>query len=223
MNTEFLYYIPILIFSVVIHEIAHGWVALKFGDTTARDLGRLTLNPIPHIDPIGTILMPLLGLLAGSVFIAWAKPVPVNPLNLRNWKRDDILVTIAGPVSNILMAAFCTFLVILFSKLSHSITPDEGSFGFLFIEFMLNMFYAGITLNVLLAIFNMLPIPPLDGSHIIAHLLPENAALKFRSIGFGGIFILLLLFNFIPGFSQLFYNVIRTVASPFIAIVNYFI
>src|SRR5258706_8774930 len=105
---EQLYILPVLLFSVVIHEISHGWMALRLGDTTARDLGRLTLNPIPHIDPVGSVLVPLLSLIAaGRVFIAWAKPVPVNPLNFSNYRRDDILVSVVGPFSNIVMALVC--------------------------------------------------------------------------------------------------------------------
>jgi Zn-dependent protease len=105
---ENIYIVPILIFSVVIHEMAHGWVALRCGDTTARDLGRLTLNPIPHIDFFGSILVPLLSIITtGRVFIAWAKPVPINPGNFSNYKRDDSLVTAAGPFSNLLTAFIC--------------------------------------------------------------------------------------------------------------------
>ena len=111
---EQLFIIPILLFSVVIHEMAHGWMALRLGDTTARDAGRLTLNPIPHIDLFGSILVPLFSILAaGRVFIAWAKPVPVNPWNFRNLRRDDMLVSIVGPVSNLCLALACSVMVIL--------------------------------------------------------------------------------------------------------------
>jgi Zn-dependent protease len=99
-----LYILPVLLFSIVVHEVAHGWMALRLGDTTARDLGRLTLNPIPHIDPIGSVLVPLISLFStGSVFIAWAKPVPVNPMMFRNPRRDDILVSTVGPFSNLIV------------------------------------------------------------------------------------------------------------------------
>src|SRR5512142_2105649 len=105
--------LPILLFSVIVHEIAHGWMALKLGDPTARDMGRLTLNPIPHIDPVGSMLVPLISFFAaGTVFIAWAKPVPVNPLYFRNLRRDGILVSVVGPASNLLLALFCAIMFV---------------------------------------------------------------------------------------------------------------
>jgi Zn-dependent protease len=114
---NWLYVLPILLFSIVVHEVAHGWMALLLGDTTARDSGRLTLNPIPHIDPIGSIAVPLLSYIAaGSVFIAWAKPVSVNPANFRNFRRDDILVSLVGPFSNLLVAFCCAVFFILMQR-----------------------------------------------------------------------------------------------------------
>lgn len=223
--SQTLTWLPILFFSVVIHEMAHAWVALKCGDTTARDLGRITFNPLPHVDFIGTIFVPLVSLLAtGRVLIAWAKPVPINPLNFRNFKRDDTLVTIAGPISNLLIAFVCVFLTVLFYKITIAINPPQGSIGFEFLSYMFNMFYAGIILNVSLAVFNMLPIPPLDGSHVVAnHLLPENLAFRYRNIGFMGIFIILALFNFVPGFGQFFGSIIAFVAQPYLALLGIFI
>src|SRR5208283_2452994 len=109
-----LYILPILLFSVIIHEISHGWMALRLGDTTARDMGRLTLNPIPHIDLFGSILVPLMSLAStGQVFIAWAKPVPINPANFKHYTRDDILVSTIGPFSNIVLSLFCTVCFII--------------------------------------------------------------------------------------------------------------
>src|SRR5437868_12688102 len=108
-----LYIFPILLFSVIIHEIAHGWMALQLGDPTALDEGRLTLNPIPHIDPVGSILVPLIAMLSpGHFFIGWAKPVPVNPMNFSNYHRDDILFSVIGPISNIVLALSCTVIYI---------------------------------------------------------------------------------------------------------------
>ncbi len=124
-----IYIVPILIFSVVIHEMAHGWIALKMGDRTAKDMGRLTLNPIPHIDFFGSILVPLFSILAtGRVLIAWAKPVPIDPRNFSHFKRDDTFVTVAGPISNLIIAFICSLFVILIQKITSSyIGVDQSS------------------------------------------------------------------------------------------------
>lgn len=221
---ENIYIIPILIFSVVIHEMAHAWVALKCGDTTAKDLGRITLNPIPHIDLFGSILVPLFSIIAtGRVFIAWAKPVPIDGRNFRHFKRDDTLVTIAGPISNLIIALLCSVFVIIIYYITTSMNLQEGSYTFQFLGYMFKMFYAGILLNVSLAVFNMIPIPPLDGSHVMANLLPDELAMKYRQIGFLGIFIILGLFNFVPGFSRFLGAVIGYVAQPYLIFVNLFI
>ncbi len=221
---ENIYIIPILIFSVVIHEMAHAWVALKCGDTTAKDLGRITLNPIPHIDLFGSILIPLFSILAtGRVFIAWAKPVPIDPRNFRHFKRDDTLVTIAGPISNLIIAFLCTCFVIGIYYLSSAIKLQQGTYFFEFLNYMNKMFSAGIFLNVSLAVFNMIPIPPLDGSHILANLLPDELAMRYRRIGFMGIFIILMLFNFVPGFSSVFVTIISFVAKPYLSLIDIFI
>ncbi len=219
---EQLYILPILLFSVVFHELAHGWMALRLGDTTARDMGRLTLNPIPHIDPIGSILVPLLSLVAtGSVFIAWAKPVPVNPMNFSNYRRDDILVSVVGPVSNIILAFACTMIVIVLAMVTSLIHSSDTLLSQL-MDFLLKMFAGGITLNVVLAVFNMIPVPPLDGSHIVASLLPEDMSHQYRSIGFFGIFIILLLMRWQP-FNSLFSFIIDTLTFPFHVLIRIFV
>jgi len=164
--------VPILLFSVIVHEIAHGLMALKLGDPTAKELGRLTLNPIPHIDPIGSILVPLISYLtAGTVFIAWAKPVPVNPANFQNRRRDDILVSVVGPLSNLLVALVCTFGYVAVSNLFPMDSLADGT-GDVVASFVSDMMLMGISLNIYLAVFNMIPVPPLDGSHVLASLLP---------------------------------------------------
>ncbi len=219
-----IYVVPILIFSVVIHEMAHGWVALKCGDTTARDLGRLTLNPIPHIDLWGSIVIPLISVLTtGRVLIAWAKPVPVDPRNFSNFRRDDSLVTAAGPVSNLIIAFLCVLCFAGIYHLSHLFQLDGGSFSSEFFIYMLKMFSAGILLNVSLAVFNLLPVPPLDGSHLLANILPDEIGFRFRQIGFMGIFIILILFNYVPGFTQFFINIIYSVAQPYLNLLKIFI
>jgi Zn-dependent protease len=219
--TEQLYILPILLFSVVIHEISHGWMALRLGDTTARDLGRLTLNPIPHIDPVGSVLVPLFSLVAtGRVFIAWAKPVPVNPLNFSDMRRDDILVSVVGPVSNFILSFICTVIYIVLQKLSQFV-PESSPIAADAAVFLLKMFYGGIVLNIVLGVFNMIPIPPLDGSHVVASLLPEEMSVRYRSVGFFGIFFILILMRWHP-FALLFSQVIGALSYPFFLMIQVF-
>jgi len=209
-----LYILPILLFSIVVHEVAHGWVALHLGDTTARDAGRLTFNPIPHIDPIGSIAIPLLSFIsAGSVFIAWAKPVPVNPANFRNFHRDDILVSIAGPFSNLLMACCCAIFYIISVHILGSMTLAEGDLQREVATFVIRMFAAGITLNIFLAIFNLIPVPPLDGSHVLSAFLPEKIGEQFRQIGFFGILIVIMLMRIGP-FQHAVFSIVLTLRMP---------
>jgi Zn-dependent protease len=218
-----LYILPILLFSVIIHEIAHGWMALRLGDPTAKMMGRLTLNPIPHIDLIGSIIIPLFSLFAaGSVFIAWAKPVPVDPRNFSHYRRDDLLVSIAGPVSNILMALLCSILVILLAAANKSVDALSTPLAEEVVMFLLRMFYGGVYLNIVLAVFNLLPVPPLDGSHVLASLLPGKAAAVYARVGFAGIFLILILMR-VPAFSDAFQRVIRGVFQPFRMLIDHFL
>lgn len=173
--------IVILIFSVIVHEVFHGLIALRFGDHTAERAGRLTLNPIPHIDPLGTILLPALLLLTGSsFFIAWAKPVPINPLNFSDIKKGELLTSFAGIAANLGLALFA-------SVLYHILSSTYPQFLILsLLEFTVNI-------NLLLAVFNLLPIPPLDGSKVVLSLLPLNLARKYQQIEPYGFFILMAL------------------------------
>jgi len=219
---EQLYILPILLFSVIIHEIAHGWMALKLGDPTAKAMGRLTLNPIPHIDPIGSILVPLFSLFAtGQIFIAWAKPVPVNPMNFSNYRRDDILVSIVGPVSNLLVSLVCTILFILLALISPTL-QTSGPIMQEALTFLLRMFAGGITLNVVLAVFNMIPIPPLDGSHVVAALLPNEMSEQYQRVGFFGIFLVIFLMRWQP-FHIFFSSIIGAFSYPYWMLVHLFI
>jgi len=155
----------ILIFSIVIHEVSHGWMANYLGDPTARHMGRLTLNPIPHIDLMGSIIIPLFLLISNTGFIiGWAKPVPYNPYNLRDKKNGEMLVALAGPASNLLLALI--FGIIIRILLFQGIGIDSSIISF----FSIVVFY-----NVLLAIFNLVPIPPLDGSKALFHFLPYSS------------------------------------------------
>lgn len=220
---ETLYIIPVLLFSVVVHEVMHGYVALKCGDPTAKYAGRLTLNPIPHIDLLGSILVPLFSLLvAGRVFIAWAKPVPVNPVNFRNYRRDSILVSGVGPLSNLFLAFCCAFAVIVLVKLEslfNSFNSDLVKFAY---EFLVKMFYSGIYLNIVLGVFNLIPVPPLDGSHILASILPDRISESYRQIGFFGIFIVIFLMR-VPEFSRIFFSIVQAIAAPIEFLINVFV
>jgi Zn-dependent protease len=220
---EQLFIIPILLFSVVIHEMAHGWMALRLGDTTARDMGRLTLNPIPHIDLFGSILVPLFSILAaGRIFIAWAKPVPVNPHNFGNYRRDDMLVSLVGPLSNLCLALACSIMVILLGASAPAVMHSNVPILPQFWEFLMKMFYGGVYLNVVLAIFNLIPVPPLDGSHVLASFLPDELAFRYRRLGFFGIFVIIMLLR-VPAFSAGFGGVIEAVFAPFHALMGLFL
>lgn len=188
--------IVILVYSAILHEIAHGLVAERLGDPTARIMGRLTLDPRPHIDPVLSVLLPLVLILGGSpVVFGAAKPVPVDPFNLRDGRKDMALVSLAGPATNFLLAILASLLAhILFPGSSLSFILGNGILGFVVGSI--------IYLNLILAIFNLIPIPPLDGSKVLALILPEKEAATYLSIGMVGIFIIFFLLMFpIGGFS----------------------
>ncbi len=177
--------IVILLFSVMIHECAHGLVALLFGDDTAKREGRLSLNIVRHIDLVGTIILPLILLVTRSgIIFGWAKPVPVRPSRLRNPARDYTLVSLAGPISNILLAlAFASVL-----PLSMIIFKGHG------IDLSIAKFVLfGVRINIILGMFNLLPIPPLDGSHVLAYLLPYPLSVRYQQMARYGILIMLIL------------------------------
>lgn len=178
-----------LVFAVMIHEVAHGWVALRCGDPTARDAGRLSLNPVRHIDLVGTIILPMILALSGSgVMFGWAKPVPVNIGRCRNPRQAFWMTAIAGPLSNLLQALFGTALIwamVLLSRKGGGSTAGELMFSFLI---------AYVVTNLVLMTFNLVPIPPLDGSKVVAMLLPHRLAIPYLQIGgYGFILIFLLL------------------------------
>ena len=176
IQTLLIWVIPVL-FAITVHETAHGWVASKLGDHTARMMGRLTLNPIKHIDPVGTILVPALLYLSSAGFLfGWAKPVPINFSALRSPKKDMLWVALAGPGVNLLMAIGWLIIVAIANTLN--------------IPFLVLMGGAGIFVNLLLAIFNLLPIPPLDGGRVISSLLPGRLAYQYDQLEPYGLFIL---------------------------------
>jgi Zn-dependent protease len=167
----------VLIFSLSVHEAAHAWSASRLGDDTARRLGRVTLNPVVHTDPVGTLLLPLVAMASGAPLIGWAKPTPVNTRNLRSPRRDHMLVTAAGPVSNLAIAAVAA------AAMRGGAMSGGGWAGFLV--------YEALTLNVLLAVFNLLPIPPLDGGQILMALLPPRIAMRLGFLYEYGFLILM--------------------------------
>lgn len=162
---QILFFIAVLIMSVVLHELAHGYAALYRGDPTAKYEGRLTLNPVSHLDPIGSFLVPLITYVAGGFLFGWARPVPYNPYNLRNPRFDEAFIAIAGPVTNICIAALAA---LAYRALAYSESMFSG------VEAVSSLLIVTVVLNVGLAIFNMVPIPPLDGSKILFSLLPAR-------------------------------------------------
>ncbi|NQV04254.1 MAG: site-2 protease family protein [Candidatus Omnitrophica bacterium] len=190
---KFIITLSIFFFAVIIHEYAHGWIAWKLGDSTAKAAGRLTLNPLAHIDPLGTIFLPLILLVSNSpIVFGWAKPVPVDFHNLDNPKKDMVWVGLAGPTANVLFAIFLSFIL----KLSMGASP-----------LFLAVLTSGILINLVLAIFNMLPIPPLDGSRVIMGILPVDLARRYAKLEPYGFIII---------FGLLYLGVIRSVIWPLV-------
>ncbi len=182
---EVFFIIVILLFSVMIHECAHGLVALLFGDDTAKREGRLSLNIVRHIDLVGTIILPLILLITRSgIIFGWAKPVPVRAGRLRNPARDYTLVSLAGPISNILLALVFAFILPLSMMVfkEHGVNPSIA-----------RLVFFGVRINIILGMFNLLPIPPLDGSHVLAYLLPYPLSVRYQQMARYGILIMLIL------------------------------
>jgi len=192
MLTEAIFLYIVIVISAVFHEYAHAWMARRLGDTTAEQMGRLTLNPLAHIDPIGTVLLPLLLLFAPAivggqgVFIGWAKPVPYNPYNLRDQKYGNLKVAIAGPITNIIIALLLG-LIVRFSSQIAFMTPE-----------VVGMLIFIVLINIYLALFNMIPIPPLDGSKVLSDLFPSSTGFM-NAVGPFGIIIALFAAFYVLG------------------------
>ena len=182
---------PVLLFAMVAHEYAHGYAAHRQGDDTALMLGRLSWNPLRHIDPWMTIILPAIMLYTTGMALGGAKPVPVNPRNYRNYRRGDIIVSLAGIAANLVLATLFVPAIIALGLLSH-VLPSAGNT----LALVQLMFLLGIWINLLLAVFNLMPLPPLDGSHVVKHLLPTRWALNYQRVARYGFLILIALLMF---------------------------
>jgi Zn-dependent protease len=182
------------LFAISVHESAHAWMANLRGDPTARMLGRITLNPIKHIDPVGTLLLPAVAMYFHAPVIGWAKPTPVDPRNFKNPMLDDILTSVVGPISNFVVAIGAVFVLALVKFVSplgnqivsQGFATDTDSF----LLPLCLLIYELMVINVVLGVFNLIPVPPLDGSHVVRHLLPPGALRIYDTVGMFGLFIL---------------------------------
>ena len=206
MSQDFLlisFEFAVLIFAFTVHEAAHAWTAWRLGDPTARMLGRVTLNPVKHIDPLGSVIIPLIAAVYHWPLIGWAKPTPITSRNFKNYKRDDILVTLAGPASNLLMASVSLILLVAMKHaggvdaINGAIYLSQGGKDLVLAKAprlfpVALLLYCGVLINLSLFVFNLLPIPPLDGSHVVSHFLPYRAQQMYDKVGQFGILILMI-------------------------------
>ena len=203
-----------LVIAIVFHEVAHGLVARRLGDPTAQEQGRLSLNPIRHIDPFGTVILPLILAISHAPVFGWAKPVPVNYQRLRNPRRDMVLVALAGPGMNLLLALLGA--AILAATISLSGGADAGAAGMVAAN-AVNF----ILINIFLAVFNLLPVPPFDGGHVVQGLLPPAAARRFSHVGRYALLVLVILLLVLPAISPSL-NVVGRVVTPIVMAVARF-
>ena len=227
--------IPIL-FAIVLHEVAHGWVANRLGDPTAKQQGRLTLNPLAHVDWLGTVIIPLALLITtqGRFIFGYAKPVPVNFLNLRRPKEDMVLVAVAGPGTNLLLAASCGILfrfilainpeILLYIQLGGKISFGSSPVTLILVPVTL-MLMEAVKWNILLAVFNMIPIPPLDGGRVMVGLLPDRQSEVWGSLEPYGIFIVIFLVFLDPfGFwSQIMFPIMMGISTFILGLNPFFL
>jgi len=204
---EWILQIPILLFSIIIHEVSHGWTAYRRGDDTAYLSGRLTFNPIPHIDPVGTILLPVMCFMGGLPVFGWAKPVPVNPYRMNDSRRDMAMVAVSGPVSNLILAVISAFIFKIIVLSAHTLGPDM-TFT------LITVCRFAVMINLALAVFNLVPVFPLDGSQILMGLLPRKWLETYeKHIPYGTIILLVLMFT----------GIIRYIIIPPLSIILIFL
>jgi Zn-dependent protease len=221
---EIFYQMIAFLFAISVHESAHAWTASRCGDQTARMLGRVTLNPIKHIDLFGTIILPLVAAISGIPLLGWAKPTPVDPRNFRHPVFDDILTSVAGPISNFIVATGALVVlgaIALASPLGHSIVDGvQGGYSSDLPDSAFTpiamLFYELMFINIVLAVFNLIPVPPLDGSHVLRHFLPDSVRMVYDRMGF---FALLALVYLAPG---LIWGLIRPVRDLYLTILGKF-
>jgi Zn-dependent protease len=192
--------IPVQMFSIVAHEYDHAEAAYRQGDMTAYMLGRLTLNPLKHIDPVMTIILPAVLIISHAPFVfGSAKPVPVNPRNYRNYVRGDIIVSLAGIATNLVLFVLSAIAFALVGALAHALSTSAHS-----LELLQRMMFWGMYINLILACFNLIPIPPLDGSHVLKQILPPAAGMRYRQLYAFGIIPILLVMWLLPGVIDVF-------------------
>jgi Zn-dependent protease len=199
-HVDILFQLIVFLFAISIHESAHAWMANRRGDPTARMLGRVTLNPIKHIDPVGTVLLPVIAALTHFPMIGWAKPTPVDPRNFKNPVLDDILTSVAGPLSNFLVAT-CALVALSLIKLSSTLGQQIVlGIPYGLISAMNSplvpsslLLYELMRINIILGVFNLIPVPPLDGSHVLRHFLPANALRIYDTVGIFALMALVFL------------------------------
>src|SRR5271165_2224230 len=184
--------IIVLLFAICVHESAHAWMANRLGDPTAKMLGRISLNPIVHIDPFGTIIMPLLLILVVFPPFGWAKPTPVDTRNFKNLMRDDILTAVAGPISNFL-TAFLAVIILAIVARGSAAGIGSNIRNVAVAEPLVKLFYDAMWINVILAVFNLIPLPPLDGSHVIRHFLSYKALRVYDRFGYGALIVVIFI------------------------------
>lgn len=207
---DIFFQVVVLLFAICVHESAHAWMANRLGDPTAKMLGRVSLNPLVHIDPFGTIIMPLILIVLGFPPFGWAKPTPVDPRNFKNKVKDDILTAVAGPVSNFITALVA--IVVLAIIVHGSDTPIGNHMRVATTaEALATLFYDAMWINVILAVFNLIPLPPLDGSHVIRHFLSYNTLRVYDRFGYGALIVVLFILPMIG------FNLVGILITPFMA------
>ena len=231
-HVNIVFQLIVFLFAISFHESAHAWMANRCGDPTARMLGRISLNPIKHIDPVGTVVLPLFAMLTGVPVLGWAKPTPVDPRNFRNQVRDDILTAVVGPISNFIVAGGALVVLLLIALTSPvgsaivNIIPDVYPNRLEVLARMTNsllmptslLLYDLMVINILLAVFNLIPVPPLDGSHVLRHFLPAPMLRAYNTVGWLGLIALVyfgggLLGRLIYPVRGLFDSVLHSVAT----------